>query len=78
MQRRIGNRAMKSQIHSVDYKNNSVDFVNHSVDYKINTVDLRFQRTVFNFSLHIQYVLKALSVYIEHSMLSSVLANSSL
>ena len=78
MQRRIENHALKSQISSVDFIISSAVYKISSVVFIISSADLRFQCTVFDFSLHIQYVLKALSVYIEHSMLSSVLANNSL
>ncbi len=38
---------MKTQIHTVDYKNYTVDFVNHTADYKNHSVDLSFHRTIF-------------------------------
>ena len=57
------NSTLKTQIHTVDYKNHTVDFVNHCVDYKNNSVDLRFLCAVFNFFLHTHYVFKALCVY---------------
>ncbi|MCD8236718.1 MAG: hypothetical protein LUD00_08725 [Prevotellaceae bacterium] len=57
------NSALKIQISTADYKNCTADFVNCTADYKNNSVDLSFQRTVFSFSLCIQYVFCALYVY---------------
>lgn len=52
MLRGVENSALKSQIHTVDYKNCTVDFVNCTMDYKNHSVDLRFQCTVFNSFQH--------------------------
>ena len=78
MQRGNKNGALKSQISTVDFIISSVVYKISSAVFIISSADLRFQCTIFDFSLHIQYVFKVLSVYIEYSMLSLVQANSSL
>ena len=50
--RGIENSVLKTQIHTVDYKNHTVDFVNHTADYKNYSVDLSFQRTIFYSSMY--------------------------
>ncbi len=69
------NSALKTQIHCADFIIRSVVYKIRSVVFIIHSVDLRFQCTVFDSSLHIQYVFRALSVHIEYGMLSSIQAN---
>ena len=63
MQQGIKNSMQKSQIHTVVFIISSVVYKIHTVVFIIHTVDLRFLHTVFNSSLHRQYVFRALSVY---------------
>ena len=78
MQRGIENSMLKSQISSVDFIISSAVYKISSVVFIISSADLRFQCAVFDSSLHIQYVFKALSVHIEYGMFSSIQANVSL
>ena len=71
----IENSALKTQIHTVVFIIRSVVYKIHSVVFIIHTVDFSSQRIIFYFSMHRQYVFKALSVHIEYGMLSSVQAN---
>ena len=78
MQRGNENGALKSQISSVDFIISSAVYKISSAVFIISSADLRFQCTIFDFSLHIQYVFKTLSVYIEYNTLSSKKILSSL
>ena len=71
----IENSALKTQINTVIFIISSAVYKISSVVFIISSADLSFQRTVFHFSMHRQYVFKVLSVHIEYGVLSSVQAN---